>query len=105
MNITLLEAKAPQVGRPVVTNLAERLVQMTVEGTGTVSATAYVEVSNDRIKWFKACLDMTVTGIASAEAPLSDNWPSFSAAWAFMRAVVTDVQGTDAKVTLTLGLV
>ena len=48
---------------------------------------------------------MTVGGVASADAPLSDNWPEFSAAWAYMRATVTDVQGQDAKVTLTLGLV
>lgn len=105
MKATLLETKAPATGRPVITDAATRVVQMTVEGVGEVSATAYVEVSNDRIKWFKACLDMTVSGVAAVDTPLSDNWPEFSAAWAYMRATVTDVQGQDAKVTLTLGLV
>lgn len=105
MRTFLLEATAPAVGRPVPTDSATRLVQMTVEGNGNVSATAYVEVSNDRIKWFKVCLDMTVSGVASAADAVSDTWPEFDAAWAFMRATVTDVQGENAKVTLTLSLV
>lgn len=105
MRTTLLATSVPAVGKPVITDLANRLVQMTVEGEGEVSATAYVEVSNDRIKWFKVCLDLTVSGIASLEAALSDNWPEFSASWAYMRATVTDVQGMGAKVTLTLGIV
>lgn len=105
MRTTLLATQAPAIGKPVPTDLASRLIQMTVEGEGSVSATAYVEVSNDRIKWFKVCLDMTVSGTASLEDALSDTWPEFSAAWAFMRAVVTDVQGVNSKVTLTLSIV
>lgn len=105
MRTTLLETAVPAVGKCAPTDAATRLVQMTVEGDGQVSATAYVEVSNDRIKWFKVCLDLTVTGIATAAEALSDNWPEFDAAWAFMRATVTDVQGKDAKVTLTLSIV
>lgn len=105
MRTTLLETAVPAVGRPVPTDSATRLVQMTVEGDGEVSATAYVEVSNDRIKWFKVCLDMTVSGVANAAEAVSDIWPEFDAAWAFMRATVTDVQGANAKVKLTLSLV
>lgn len=105
MRTDLLETKVPAVGKCAPTDSATRLVQMTVEGDGAVSATAYVEVSNDRIKWFKVCLDMTVSGVASAADAVSDFWPEFDAAWAFMRATVTDVQGKDAKVTLTLSLV
>jgi hypothetical protein len=104
MRATLLETTVAAVGRPIITDAASRLVQMTVEGVGAVSATAYVEVTNDRIKWFKACLDMTVSGTASIEEAVSDNWPEFSASWAYMRATVTDVQGVNAKVTLTLSL-
>lgn len=105
MRTFLLETTVPAVGRPAPTDSATRLVQMTVEGEGAVSATAFVEASNDRKKWFKVCLDRTVSGSANSNDPVSDFWPEFDAAWAFMRATVTDVQGEDAKVTLTLSLV
>lgn len=105
MRTTLLETNVPQVGRPVPTNLSSRLIQMTVKGDGVVSATAYIEATNDRIKWFKVCLDITVSGTATLEEALGDTWPEFNAAWAYMRAVVTDIQGPGAYAILSLAIV
>lgn len=104
MNITLLESKTPKVGKEFPTSKVNRQVQMTVLGKGPVSATAFVEVSNDQRGWLKVCLDMTVSGDATAEKPVTDCWPFFSSSWSYMRATVTDVQGEDAIVLINLGM-
>lgn len=104
MIIELLKSKKPIVGLAAPCNLAERLVQMTVTGKGIVKATAFVEVSNDRKKWFTVCLPMTVTGDATNE-PVSDMWPNLSVTWAFMRATCTAIEGEGAEVTLTMAMI
>ena len=72
-------------------------VQGTVSGTGTVSATVVVEVSNDGIGWVNAGT-ITLSGSAIA----SDGF-GISVPWAYLRARCTAIAGTGARVTVTIG--
>ena len=100
MFATLIETKTAKTGSPVPTNRPERVVQVTVQGEGSVSAQAEVEVSNDGKAWFKTYDTKTISGDTIA----SDYWPPNAAGWAYMRARVLEVTGEKAIATVTLGM-
>lgn len=72
--------------------------QAAVVGTGAVSATVAVEVSNDETNW-----DTLGTITLSGTTSDSDGFASI-APWCFVRGNVTAISGTGAAVTLTVGV-
>jgi len=73
--------------------------QATVVGTGTVSATVQIEMSNDNIGWL---VDSTSTLTLSGTTVASNGFVS-SGPWQYARANITAISGTNAKVTCTVG--
>jgi P pilus assembly chaperone PapD len=72
--------------------------QATVTGTGAVTATVVVEVSNNGTNWITlGTLNLSGTNVASDGIA-----PSNSARWEFSRGNVTAISGTGAAVTLLM---
>ena len=76
---------------------------MTFQAVGTVStsigaATVKIQVSNDGTNW----IDLGTITLTLATSASSDGLSAF-AAWAYVRANVTAISGTDATVTVTMG--
>jgi hypothetical protein len=76
----------------------KRTFQATVSGTGSVSATINVLVSNDGTN-FLALGTITLTGTGTA----SDGFVS-DAPWQFVRADVSAISGTSAVVNVVMGI-
>ncbi len=72
--------------------------QGVVTGTGSVTATVLVEVSNDKTNWLTLGT-ITLSGTTTA----SDGFAA-DAPWAWVRGNVTALTGTGAAVALTQGL-
>lgn len=94
---TLLKTKTTATGGPVASESKDRTYQATVTGTGAVSATVLIEVSNSNTS-FMTLGTITLSGTDSA----SDGFPS-NANWEFTRASVTAISGTGAQVTVDMG--
>ena len=75
-----------------------RTVKADVAGTGAVSATVIVQVSNDESGTFLDLGTLLLSGTTTASAGLA-----MDAAWRYMRVNMSAVSGTGAKVTVTLG--
>lgn len=73
---------------------AHHTYQATVSGTGAVTATVLIQCSNDGVNWLLLGT-LTLTGTTVA----SDGMAS-AAPWAFVRANLTAITGTAAKVTV-----
>jgi len=74
----------------------------TFQASGTTSAgagaaTIKIQVSNDNSNW----LDLGTITLTLGTAATSDGFASY-AAWAYVRANVTAISGTNASVTVTL---
>lgn len=77
---------------------AERNFMATVVGTGAVSATVIVEVSNTGTYWITLGT-ITLSGTTSAtDGFVGDD------TWQFVRGRVSAISGTGAAVTLTMGV-
>ena len=68
-----------------------------VAGTGAVSATILVQVSNDGTNWLDL-MTITLSGTTSAT-----DGETAEAPWAFIRGNVSAISGTGAAATLLLG--
>lgn len=77
----------------------ERTFQATLTGTGALTATVVIEVSNDGVGWLS---DATST-LSLSGTNLASGGFSSSASWGYVRANVTAISGTGAKVTVTVG--
>lgn len=73
---------------------AKHTFQGTVTGTGAVSATVLVEVSNDGASWLTMGT-LTLSGTTSATDGFASDSP-----WELVRANVTAISGTGAAVTV-----
>jgi hypothetical protein len=74
--------------------------QATVTGTGTVSATVVIDVSNDGTNWVATSLGtITLSGTTSS----SDGFAT-TASWKYVRARVTAISGTGATVQVYMGV-
>ena len=74
--------------------------QATVVGTGAVTATVVIDVSNDGTNWVATPMGtITLSGTTSS----SDGFTS-SAPWKYVRARVTAISGTGATVTVVMGV-
>lgn len=103
MVIVLLNAVAQaSVGQDLPTNFPNRTYQATVEGEGAVSATLVVEHSNDRKVWFPLdnALGLDVAGNDKASAMFS----LVNAGYGWVRASCTAISGTNAKASVTMGM-
>ena len=72
-------------------------VQAAEAGTGTVTATVLVDVSDDNSNWTLAIITIILNGAS----PQSDSFPC-AAAYEWVRTRVTAITGTSAAVTTTL---
>lgn len=85
-------------GRTVRAHRPARAFQATVVGTGAVSATVKVQVSNDGSSWLDQAT-ITLSGTTSA----SDGYAG-EAPWKCVRGNVTAISGTGAAVTLDMAV-
>ena len=74
--------------------------QASVNGTGAVTATVAIQGSNDNVNWAATALG-TIT--LSATTTASDGFTT-TAPWKWVRAVVSNVTGTGAVVTVLMGV-
>jgi len=74
--------------------------QATVLGTGTVTATIVIDVSNDGVYWVSTPMG-TIT--LSSTDSASDGFTS-SAPWKYVRARITAISGTGATVQVCMGV-
>ncbi len=73
--------------------------QATVSGTGAVTATVQIEVSNDNVGWlYDSTSTLSLTGTTVASGGFTSN-----AQWKYIRANITAISGANAKVTVTVG--
>ena len=73
--------------------------QITVAGTGAVSATVLIEVSNDGTSWLATPLGtVAISGTTSA----TDGFTT-AAPWKYHRANISAISGTGATVTIIVG--
>jgi hypothetical protein len=68
-------------------------VQVVIAGTGTVSVTATIQVSNNGTNWIDANA-LTLSGTTT-----DTDGATIDAAWAFMRVTLTSITGTGATAT------
>lgn len=88
-------------GNAVYKDSPHATFQATVVGTGAVTATVDIEVSNDGTYWADtAAGTITLSGTTSH----SDGFTTTSAPWKYVRANVTAVTGTGATVTVSMGV-
>jgi len=76
----------------------KRAFQATVTGTGAVTATVAIQVSNDDTNWITLGT-ITLSGTTSATDGFTSDAP-----WGYVRANVTAISGTGAAVTATMGV-
>lgn len=69
-----------------------------VAGTGAVSATVLIQVSNDNTNWLEMGV-ITLSGTTTA----SDGF-AVDAPWVYVRAELSAISGTGAAVTVTMGI-
>lgn len=80
-----------------VSGRAPATFQATVSGTGTVTATVLIQVSNDGTNWITLGT-ITLSGTTSA----TDGFAS-SAPWAYVRSNCTAISGTSAALSVVMG--
>lgn len=73
-------------------------VQAAVVGTGAVTATVLLEVSNDPSLGWLTLATLNLSGTGSATDGIA-----FDAKWTFIRSNVTAITGTGAQVTVDAG--
>ena len=75
---------------------SHRAYQATITGSGSVSATIAIEVSNDGDNWITQST-ITLSGTDSDTDGMALNAP-----WPYVRSNITAISGTDASVTVTV---
>lgn len=73
-------------------------IQASVAGTGAISATVAIDVSNDNTNWINAGT-ITLSGTTSATDGFTTDSP-----WKYIRARVTAISGTGATATVLMGV-
>jgi hypothetical protein len=76
----------------------DRTFQAVVVGTGAVTATVAIEVSNDGTYW-ETLATINLSGTTSDSDGLTSSAP-----WGYVRANVTAISGTNAAVTVKMGV-
>lgn len=96
----IFSATTTKTGTPVAVPVGNhtRTYSASVDGSGAVSATVIIYGSNDGMKW-RDLGTITLSGTNSD----SDGFPSV-APWAWVRADVTAIGGTDANAHAYMGV-
>ena len=68
-------------------------VQVNLAGTGSISVTATIQVSNDNTNWIDADA-LSLTGTTS-----TTDGATIDAAWAYLRVTLSSITGTSATAT------
>jgi hypothetical protein len=87
-------------GNPVYKDSPFATFQATVVGTGAVTATVVIDVSNDGVYW---CSTVLGTVSLSGTTSSSDGFTT-TASWKYVRARVTAISGTGATVQVYMGV-
>lgn len=94
---TLLNAvTSTGAGASVQPSLPQRTFEAVVAGTGAVTATVLIQVSNDDTNWLTQST-ITLSGTTSAADGVA-----LEAPWAYVRGNVSAITGTSAAVTLKM---
>lgn len=73
--------------------------QATITGSGAVSATVTIQVSNDGIGWLSdGTSTIALTGTNTATSGYTSTSP-----WQYVRATIASISGTNAAVTVSIG--
>ena len=100
--ITLLNAATvPVVSGKAALENEKSTIQATVTGSGAVTATLLVEFSNDNVGWIPAGASPT---ISLSGTNLATDGFKVDAAWVYVHCELLSITGTDAAVTLTVGV-
>ena len=92
------DATTTATGTAIYKDAPKATLQATVSGTGAVSATVIIDVSNDALNWIPA-VTFTLSGTTSAT-----DGTATDASWKYVRSRVTAISGTGAKVTVLMGV-
>lgn len=96
----LVSATTTTTGSWMYKDAPNATYQATVSGTGAVSATIVIDVSNDGVNAVTTALGtITLSGTTSA----SDGFTT-SAPWKYVRARITAISGTNATVNVNQGV-
>lgn len=98
---TMLDtATATGAGAGVAKLAPKSTFQATVVGTGAVTATVTIEVSNNNKIWCSTVLGtITLSGTTTSSDGFTTDAP-----WGYVRANVTAISGTGAAVTVLMGV-
>ncbi len=88
-------------GNTVIKDSPFATFQANVVGTGTVSATVVIDCSNDGVYW---CTTPLATITLTAATTSSTDGFTTQAPWKYVRARVTAISGTNATVTVFMGV-
>ena len=100
MNFTGTPITAPGSSQWQYKGSPDAAIQVLLTGTGAVTATVIIDVSNDGVN---ACATPAATITLSGASPQSDGFATQNASWKFVRLRVTAITGTGAAVTGTIG--
>lgn len=91
---------ATATGPWIATNSIYKSIQAVVSGTGTVTATVLIDVSNDGVNPLTTVAGtITLSGTTNN----SDGFQMVNS-WRYIRARVTAISGTSATVTVNVGI-
>ena len=92
----LTAATSTGAGATTLVSGEKRTYQATITGTGALTATVAIQVSNDGTNWItQSTITLSGTGYDTDGAALEAPWP-------YVRGNVTAITGTAAAVTLTV---
>lgn len=80
-----------------VTPPGQQAFQLTVTGTGAVTASAQIYGSNDAVHWLTIGAPITANGNTSVSTGANGTVP-----FAFFGALLTNITGTNARATVTM---
>lgn len=95
----IISSSSTGVGVGISVQSPHRTFQGVVSGSGAVSATIVVEVSNDNVNWLNLGT-ITLSGTNTA----NDGFASL-AVWEYVRGSITAISGTGATASLIMGVV
>ena len=96
---------APTAGTPVYKDSPYAAIQGIVTGTGSVGATIAIQVSNEDATWAGTNSNWITIGTItlSGTTTATDGFTTV-APWKYLRANVTAISGTNATVTVLMGV-
>lgn len=96
---TLVSSDAQATGSTMLASQRnQRTFQATVSGTGAVTATVVLEVSNNASDGWVTALTFTLSGTTTAT-----DGASYAPIWPYIRGKITAISGTGATAKLTIG--